>query len=451
MWPAERPQPMRPPTILIQVGGGVACWRCTVLCEVLPAVEVLGVAALMGWMDAEGLVGTVPPCVPQPVMARVTSTAAVALTLQGSPKRPRSPVASTNAAPPSTLSWCLREVEPGVRLVLCQYRGGEQGGSGRRRRADGGHSPAVPFPPLLQRFPSRPSYRYPHVPEPPPLVCEQIARFGPDRPPVSVDAGRPFRRGRPGPEPWGTSPGAASGVGFGRPADRTETGGRHGRNAQADRAIATSGALTTPCRCGFGMWVTMSTSMGPTACISMHPQGLVMHSPHSPPDLDEHGSRWLHGALGGPPHRPRVARQKRSPLAADPRRQTDHHRRQRLCRSHQQGIVSPLPREGERGLHLAARHSRGTEAKAIVPRPTGPGTPLEPSAHPVPPRSTSAAARWPATMAEGRHRRSQRGLGGGYRLGRRGLPGYPQHRRENASGRRCCRRSRGGKSGAADA
>ncbi len=57
------------------------------------------------------------------------------------------------------------------------------------------------------------------------------ACFGPDRPPVSVDAGRPFRRGRPGPEPWGTSPGAASGVGFGRPADRTETGGRHGRNA----------------------------------------------------------------------------------------------------------------------------------------------------------------------------------------------------------------------------
>ena len=44
--------------------------------------------------------------------------------------------------------------------------------------------------------------------------------------------GRPFRRGRPGPEPGGTSPGAASGAGFGRAADRTETGGRYGRNAQ---------------------------------------------------------------------------------------------------------------------------------------------------------------------------------------------------------------------------
>ena len=73
---------------------------------------------------------------------------------------------------------------------------------------------------------------------------------------------------------------------------------------------------------------------------------------HLPRRQDERGSRPLHGALGGAPHRPRIALQQCPPLGADARRQIGDHRRQHLCRDRQQGVVPPLPPKGERGLHL---------------------------------------------------------------------------------------------------
>ena len=48
--------------------------------------------------------------------------------------------------------------------------------------------------------------------------------------PAAVDAGRPFPRGRPAPEPWTTGPGAASAAEFGPAATRAATASRHGRH-----------------------------------------------------------------------------------------------------------------------------------------------------------------------------------------------------------------------------